>query len=256
MLTLIVLICSPHFQLHASFSHLRTYFLADIAHPLSLPHPTPTLPCTPQEFFMEASRILRPAGTLTIVTDNLWYGRLLLKLVAGMISRGGAPGGRVSSAGGLGRKRYFSDGPGDQDAEDAEDAEDADESGADPEKELEQGGSTRAVVPFAESRVFVLRSERRQPASSRRPNSGKGGGQGGSGSEGGGGREGGGTGKSGFYSEWRVQEEDAGGSGATLFVGTPGPAAGHVVEASSYFDRYVCVCLCVCVRECVYANRR
>jgi len=35
-------------------------------------------------------------------------------------------------------------------------------------------------------------------------------------------------------SEWRVHEQVGRWS---LFVGKPGPSAGHVVEASSYFDR-------------------
>ena len=34
-----------------------------------------------QEFFMEVQRVLKPQGTLTILTDNLWYGKLLIRLI-------------------------------------------------------------------------------------------------------------------------------------------------------------------------------
>jgi hypothetical protein len=35
-------------------------------------------------FFLHMHRVLAKDGCLTIVTDNLWYGRLLLKIVAGL----------------------------------------------------------------------------------------------------------------------------------------------------------------------------
>lgn len=37
-------------------------------------------------FCKEVSRVLRPGGTFTIVSDNLWYSRLLLKTLAGLDS--------------------------------------------------------------------------------------------------------------------------------------------------------------------------
>eukprot|EP00746_Dinoflagellata_sp_MGD_P146535 gnl/MRDRNA2_/MRDRNA2_78993_c0_seq1.p1 gnl/MRDRNA2_/MRDRNA2_78993_c0~~gnl/MRDRNA2_/MRDRNA2_78993_c0_seq1.p1 ORF type:complete len:700 (-),score=131.11 gnl/MRDRNA2_/MRDRNA2_78993_c0_seq1:34-2133(-) len=37
-------------------------------------------------FFKEVSRILRPRGTFTILSDNLWYSRFLLKTLAGLES--------------------------------------------------------------------------------------------------------------------------------------------------------------------------
>jgi hypothetical protein len=40
------------------------------------------------DFFMEVSRILAKSGMLTIVTDNLWYGKFLTRLIAGLASCG------------------------------------------------------------------------------------------------------------------------------------------------------------------------
>lgn len=35
-----------------------------------------------QDFFNEMRRVLTPDGIITIVTDSLWYGRLLLELLS------------------------------------------------------------------------------------------------------------------------------------------------------------------------------
>ena len=48
--------------------------------------------------------------------------------------------------------------------------------------------------------------------------------------------------------EWTVLEEEG---GVSLYVGKPGSECGVAVDASSYFDRYVCACVCVCVCVCV-----
>eukprot|EP01038_Epipyxis_sp_PR26KG_P016761 gene16761-22933_t len=40
-----------------------------------------------KEFFIEASRILRMKGIFTIVTDNLWYGKFLLRIISSLISQ-------------------------------------------------------------------------------------------------------------------------------------------------------------------------
>jgi len=51
------------------------------------------------DFFASMHRVLGPGGLLTIVTDNLWYGRLLLRTVAGAGSRdrGALQGGCFSA---------------------------------------------------------------------------------------------------------------------------------------------------------------
>ena len=40
------------------------------------------------DFFMDVSRILAKGGMLTIVTDNIWYGKFLMRLIAGLASCG------------------------------------------------------------------------------------------------------------------------------------------------------------------------
>jgi hypothetical protein len=108
---------------------------------------------------VEACRILKPGGVLTIVTDNLWYGRLLLRIVAGT--------------------------------------------------------PTSAYTAESDGRVaFALQTV---PAPS--------GNQAGA-----------------LESQWAVQDSEG---AEALFVGKPGAAAGHVVEASSYFDRYVAAAWCL-----------
>lgn len=102
--------------------------------------------CRVQAFFKEANRILRTdGGMLTIVTDNLWYGRFLMRQVAGL-----------------------------------------------------QAKSGNTATSW---RSMSLTSARNAGAT---------------------------------HDEWRVQESDG---EVNLFVGRPGIAAGHVVDASSYFDR-------------------
>lgn len=94
---------------------------------------------------MEAARILKPGGSLTIVTDNQWYGRLLTRLVAHISLEAYSEHGAVS-------------------------ANDA----------------------------YALQSASKLSA------------------------------------DWAVHESEG---DVSLYVGKPGAAAGHVVEASSYFDR-------------------
>lgn len=90
---------------------------------------------------------------LTIVTDNLWYGRLLMRLVAAM--------------------------------------------------PLTSFGDDSASA-------FCLQSVAPPAASQKSEHS--------------------------LESFWEAQETEG---GVALYVGKPGAAAGHVVEASSYFDRFV-----------------
>lgn len=99
---------------------------------------------------MEACRILEPEGVFTIVTDNAWYGRLLMRLVSNI----------------------------------------AFAAYADP-----AGGADyclQTVVPNAAKKVGA------------------------------------------HVCEWQVQDSEG---DVTLYVGKPGAAAGHVTDASSYFDR-------------------
>eukprot|EP00428_Durinskia_dybowskii_P077638 CAMPEP_0170356704 /NCGR_PEP_ID=MMETSP0117_2-20130122/1315_1 /TAXON_ID=400756 /ORGANISM="Durinskia baltica, Strain CSIRO CS-38" /LENGTH=720 /DNA_ID=CAMNT_0010610821 /DNA_START=174 /DNA_END=2332 /DNA_ORIENTATION=- len=102
-------------------------------------------------FFVEATRILKPNGMLTIVTDNLWYGRLLMRLVAAM--------------------------------------------------PLNAFGEDAATAFCLQSVAPPAASQKSEEA---------------------------------LESTWEAQETEG---GVALYVGKPGAAAGHVVEASSYFDR-------------------
>jgi hypothetical protein len=102
--------------------------------------------CRSQDFFREASRILKTdGGTFTIVTDNLWYGKFLMRSVAAL-------------------------------------------------QMANQGNGSQSA--------FQLRSLSLSECA-------KG-------------------------DDWKIQDSDG---NVTLFVGRPGPNAGHVVDASSYFDR-------------------
>lgn len=61
-----------------------------------------------EAFFLEAWRVLQPGGLLTILTDNLWYG----KLVARILSEQKGPTWRslvqkVNLVKGNGKKKYF-----------------------------------------------------------------------------------------------------------------------------------------------------
>ncbi len=110
---------------------------------------------------MEAARILKPGGTLTIVTDNLWYGRLLTRLVANITLEAYSAHGEVAA-----HAAY---------------------------------GLQSAPAPVHRAAASAA------------------------------------AGKDGpLASEWTVQESEG---DVVLYVGKPGAAAGHVVEASSYFDR-------------------
>ena len=109
-----------------------------------------------QAFFLEACRILKPNGMLTIVTDNLWYGRLLMRLV-GNISLSAYTDNSASG---------------------------------------QQQQQTPLCLHSASAPITAV---------------------------------------PGLESEWSVQETE---NGVALYVGKPGAAAGHIAEASSYFDRY------------------
>jgi hypothetical protein len=123
---------------------------------------------------VEANRILKPNGTLTIVTDNLWYGRLLMRLVANL------PFSAYTDA----------------------------EGGAVDLKNAQCLQSASAPTSYAEE------ASRAQGC---------------------------------LESEWAEQEREG---AVVLYVGKPGAAAGHVVEASSYFDRCVSHCTFICL--CIY----
>jgi hypothetical protein len=97
-----------------------------------------------QDFFIEANRILVSGGMFTIVTDNLWYGRLLLRIIGSLKS-------------------------------------DDDEFGLSSYKHKKKSKNIS------------------------------------------------------ISNDWIIKEEEL---GISLFVGIPGIEAGHVVQASSYFDRY------------------
>jgi len=107
-------------------------------------------------FFLQANRLLEPGGLFTIVTDNLWYGRMLMRLVASISVEG-----------------YLLQ------SEDLPEAQPSDKAGKTSKGKQEETGGTAGC-------------------------------------------------------DWRLQESE---NGVNLFTGTPGARAGHVVDASSYFDR-------------------
>jgi len=141
---------------------------------------TRTLPL--KSFFREMTRVLKPDGMLSIVTDNLWYGKLLIRLVSAM----------------------------DMDT-------DID---MDPISSLTScsAGDRADDDHIISSHYLQCASVDRQDRKSSNNCVGS------SGS----------MQKKGPASDWRVQDSAG---GVHLFVGRPGADAGHVVDASSYFDR-------------------
>jgi hypothetical protein len=153
-----------------------------------------------QAFFLEANRILKPGGMLTIVTDNLWYGKLLMRLVAGIsvdqfayvssddstkngavqycLQSASAPEARraagVSAAGVKGKNINNSSSSSSKKTQQNEGHQ----------EEVEKEDTSAALAPLE--------------------------------------------------SEWTLQDSEG---DVLLYVGKPGAAAGHIVEASSYFDR-------------------
>lgn len=108
---------------------------------------------------MEANRILKIGGTFTIVTDNQWYGKFLMRQLGGLITT----------------------------------------------TESQVSSKAKSVKsPLKEDASFHLRSLTRRDVAA--------------------------------ADEWTVHDSIPEGK-VFLFVGRPGSHAGHVVEASSYFDR-------------------
>jgi hypothetical protein len=131
-------------------------------------------------------RVLKPDGMLTIVTDNLWYGKLLIRLVSAM---------------------------------DIDIDTDID---MDPSSSLSScsAGDRADDDHIISSHYLQCASVDRQD----RKSSSSGVMQ----------KKGSDTAASAKDSDWRVQDSAG---GVHLFVGRPGADAGHVVDASSYFDR-------------------
>ena len=120
-----------------------------------------------QAFFVEANRILKPGGTMTIVTDNLWYGRFLVRMLSNM-------------------------------------------SNADFQSPSAVAGGSAGSAAFTLQSVPVPVSVPSGKAKTAGANATT------------------------LVSEWKQQECEG---SYLLFVGKPGAAAGHIAEASSYFDR-------------------
>jgi len=137
-----------------------------------------------KSFFREMTRVLKPDGMLTIVTDNLWYGKLLIRLVSAM----------------------------DMDTDNDIDM--------DPTSSLTScsAGDRADDDHIISSHYLQCASIDRQDRKSSNNCVGS------SGS----------MQKKGPASDRRVQDSVG---GVHLFVGRPGADAGHVVDASSYFDR-------------------
>lgn len=140
-----------------------------------------------KSFFREMIRVLKPDGMLTIVTDNLWYGKLLIRLVSAM----------------------------DMDTDMDTDID------MDPTSSLSScsAGARADDDHIISSHHLQCASVDRQDRKS---------------SNSGGMQKKGPDIASSKDSDWRVQDSAG---GVHLFVGRPGADVGHVVDASSYFDR-------------------
>ena len=149
---------------------------------------TRTLPL--KSFFREMTRVLKPDGMLTIVTDNLWYGKLLIRLVCAM----------------------------DMDTDIDIDI--------DPTSSLTScsAGDRADDDHIISSHYLQCASVDRQDRKSSNNCVGSSGSM----------QKKGPAFASSKDSDWRVQDSAG---GVHLFVGRPGADAGHVVDASSYFDR-------------------
>ena len=149
---------------------------------------TRTLPL--KSFFREMTRVLKPDGMLTIVTDNLWYGKLLIRLVCAM----------------------------DMDTDIDIDM--------DPTSCLTScsAGDRADDDHIISSHYLQCASVDRQDRKSSNNCVGSSGSM----------QKKGPAFASSKDSDWRVQDSAG---GVHLFVGRPGADAGHVVDASSYFDR-------------------
>ena len=136
------------------------------------------------------TRVLKPDGMLTIVTDNLWYGKLLIRLVCAM----------------------------DMDTDIDIDI--------DPTSSLTScsAGDRADDDHIISSHYLQCASVDRQDRKSSNNCVGSSGSM----------QKKGPAFASSKDSDWRVQDSAG---GVHLFVGRPGADAGHVVDASSYFDR-------------------
>ena len=136
------------------------------------------------------TRVLKPDGMLTIVTDNLWYGQLLIRLVCAM----------------------------DMDTDIDIDI--------DPTSSLTScsAGDRADDDHIISSHYLQCASVDRQDRKSSNNCVGSSGSM----------QKKGPAFASSKDSDWRVQDSAG---GVHLFVGRPGADAGHVVDASSYFDR-------------------
>lgn len=136
-----------------------------------------------QDFFGEIGRILKPGGIVTVVTDNLWYGRFLLNDFANEESI-------ADSVNYDGKTHIKFD-------------ESSDEDEVEQDQEIKLNEKASAKTNFLVSKTL---------------------------------EEGSKFSKDKFNpSIWEIEEEA---NGFMLFKGSPGVGAGHIISASSYFDRY------------------
>ena len=144
-----------------------------------------------REFFLETGRVLRPRGSLTVMTDNLWYGTFLLRIVSALIAEA-EKGEEVGVSVGTGDAHLS-------------DSIRQDKKNNKNKKNKPIAAST-TVKPDFRLRSIPMKKNQRDWAAAGTSNP----------------------------SQWAVQLEE---NGVTLYVGKPGAEAGHVVDASSYFDR-------------------